>query len=772
MEFDRGPNSILFGVGTVGGVMSSYTKVPRIDRDFIAPSVQLDHRGSVRATVDGNMRLGEFGAVRLNALRDRQKGWRDNDRKDTNAATLAMLFKLSERTTLRADIERSESENTIISNTMGDAVSLWDGTTVANQWGDSLPTEDPQFVPGVPGVRTMHPWGESVFPLWIAGQPDLGLQDWSAGYSSTGTFLPVAPDRSFYPASMQASWQPVPHPDTSRIPVLPDSGWNLSARDALSKPEFDVGTIWLEHRFTDKFEVSISGYRYQDDHRAQNYEGTAFFGTDLNVQLPNGEPNPNLGKRYGDFFASRQTQERTVSEARAQATYRFKSQIAEIPWEQIFTGSVGSQQIEWSARQYNAQIIDDNPDNWAQNMVWTRLYEDNPHAAVALPASIDGIPVAYAPLPFDWFDFDETYDLENAAIVSQTRLWDDRFNLLLGARHDTYDYDRLGFHSGDRSSHSASGESYSAGAIYYFGWLGVFANHATNFDPIGPGRAPKLDGSAHEAADGRGTDYGLRISTEDKNYYMTLSRYTSKSSGRITGSKIGLSRIWQLYYEASGLPVVPENIALNFDDTESLRVDGYEFEIVANPIKGLRLQAGFAKPDSQIVESMAGQRVYFAQNIASWDAAATGTTPEATELRTTLDNAQNLMDQNAAGQTKTGLVDYTANVFVHYTFAEGWLSGFSAGAGVAITGKQYVGNVLDQKRYMDRRTATTLSLAYKTELWDTPTRFAINVDNLFDDEDYIVSSYDGGWLSEGQPIRNGFFFPAPRTIRFTTSMTF
>lgn len=772
LEFDRGPNAILFGVGSVGGVMSSYTKVPRTDVDFLTPTFQADEHGSLRISIDGNMRIGEGSAIRLNALRDRRKGWRENDENDTDAVTLAALVKLSEKTSIRGEFEHSESERTVISNTYSDAVSYWNGETVANTWGEVLDTADPQFTEGAPGVRNMHPWGADNYNLWVAGQSELGLQNWGSGYSSQGTYLPLAPDASFYPAEMKATWQPLPHPDTSNMPVLPSRDWTISAADSVSRPEFDVGSLWLDHRFTDDFEVSLSGYRYEDSNLAQNYESVSFIGTDLNQQLPNGQANPNFGKRYGDFFASRQMQERTVSEVRALAVYRMEGRIGEVPVEQIFSLGGGVQEIKWSARQFNAQVIDDDPDNWSENMVWVRLYEDMPNAAVALPESIDGQAVDYAALPFDWFDFDETYDLRNAAFVSQTRLWDDRMSVILGARHDEYDYERLGVNSDSEASHSADGMSYSAGAVYYLGWLGLFGNYATNFDPIGPGRAPKLNGTAHEAAEGQGVDFGFRVSTSDNNYYATLSRYESQSEGRITGAKIGLSQIWQRYYDATGQDPVDENISLSFDDIESLDVSGYEFEVVANPIEGLRLQAGFAKPDSEIVEAMAGQRVYWASNYDAWNAAAQGVSSEATELRNALTNGQNLLDQNADGKTKVGLVDYTANVFVHYTFRDGAFGGFSVGGGATLVGEQYVGEVLDEARYMDERVSGNLVIAYDTEIGETPARIALNVDNVLDDSDYIATSYDGAWLSGGQPILNGYYFPSPRTARLTFSMDF
>jgi len=57
VEFTRGPNSILFGLGTVGGTLSTYTKIPRFDKTFFSPAVIADDHGSLRFEADGRCRL-------------------------------------------------------------------------------------------------------------------------------------------------------------------------------------------------------------------------------------------------------------------------------------------------------------------------------------------------------------------------------------------------------------------------------------------------------------------------------------------------------------------------------------------------------------------------------------------------------------------------------------------------------------------------------------------------------------------------------------------
>lgn len=769
IEFDRGPNSILFGVGTVGGVLSIYTKLPRFDRTFFSPTVVVDSEGSFRFEGDINYLVNDRLALRLNVLEDHPRGWREDDEDERRAADLAVMYKLTDRTNLRLEVEKSKAKVRIMPDNYGESLSRWDGTTTSPTWGAPPANED--------ATDPIHPWGEERFNVWIAGQPDLGMQDWVQGFRTSGTFLRVAPYPGFYPETITNGTDTI---NTADMPVLPQRDFTLSPSDSLSRPQYENATVWLNHSFNDNLDISLSGFGYWDKNVAQNYEAVTSYQIDINEQLPNGQPNPNFGQIYGDFFLSRQKQERTVAEGRVQVNYHFESEAFGHPWRQLFSISAGDQTIRWKARQYNAQVVPPEGvpnENWAENMVWGRVYANDPNARIQLPDEINGMTVQYAPMPFDWFDFDETFDLQNVAAFSQTRLFDDRLSILLGARRDFYDHRRVGANTGDVVEDDAEGTTYSAGAIYYFGSIGVFANYSENFDPIGPGKSPGLDGRPFEAATGSGFDYGLRFSTGDGRYYATLGRYDTESEGRITNTKIGFGGtdgIWARYYAASGVEPDPENINLTYDDTESLEVKGYEFEITANPTPSLRIQASFGLPESEIVTALPGQRAYFAENLPLWQEAAAGDTPEAAALAEALTNAQNTFAANETGKDRVGLVDYTASLFAMYTItSDSRWQGFSFGGGVSQIGEQYVGEVAGEPVFSSKRLTSQLVLGYRTRLWENPLRLALNIENVHGDEDAIITSYDGTWRDlEGNPVPSGFYLPQPRTFKLTASMTF
>ncbi|HEX2851816.1 MAG TPA: TonB-dependent receptor plug domain-containing protein, partial [Opitutaceae bacterium] len=372
IEADRGPNSILFGVGTVGGVLSTYTKIPRLEKNVTSGTAQFDQYGSYRFELDSNVRLSPKVAVRINAVDDHRWGWRDGDTNHFQALDLAVLYKPLESTSLRVEVEGGKAENTLISTTFPEAVSAWNRTTSSPTWGGTLPS--------TPGVEQMRQWGPAQYNVWVAGHPAIGLQDWFQGYRSGGIFLPAAPYAGWYPTTMINGTQTL---DGSKLPVLPDREFTFGA--GISKPSYQNLTAYLDHSFSRNFDAEVSFYRYTDTQEARNYEGMSYFAYDLNQQLPNGSANPNFNKPFADFFLSQQRQSRAVTEYRVQLNYRFEAKPFGIPLKQRFSVAAGDQKITWYARQRMAQVVNSTSSRAEDRLVWGRLYVDEANTRIDLP---------------------------------------------------------------------------------------------------------------------------------------------------------------------------------------------------------------------------------------------------------------------------------------------------------------------------------------------------------------------------------------------------
>lgn len=775
-EFARGPNSILFGDAQLGGVATTFTKVPQLARDRAQLLLQYDSFDGKRATADVNRALNERFAVRVNALYERAAGWRDNATSRHDAGDLALLYQFTDDTQLRVEGEMGRAKRKIYSTNYFDQASFWDRSTT---YDGTTPIVDPQAA----GVNT---FSGTPYYVFIPAVPEAGYSDWSSFYRTNGTG--VALDTT-------------PRASVPNSPVIPKREFNLGPPDSDAAVRYHSLTAWLDHRFNEHFHGQLSAYTFKDNREAKNTEIFNAYHVDVNTVLPNGQPNPKFGVPFAETSPSQQKQRRWVDELRAFFTYQFRWE--DIGLEQRFSVSGGFRRESFSVKTYNLRQTggpDHNPAlNAPENIVRYRLYWDEPlsYPIGALP-SAPGYTFDYAPV--GWF-YREEKELKYSQITSLTTLWDERISLLLGLRADQVDRDmqnpiysegptQLGPVTGD----SASAVTSSAGFVVYpIKPIGVFFNYSENFAPVTAG-PNKIDGTAFGPTRGRGIDYGLKLTLLDGMIYGTASRYESKQSGRIAGDgKIGIVRgIWTNFGATD-----PALTTIDYRDTEALEASGYEFELVANPTKSLRISAGLAFPETETVDLLPNLKAYYASNIALWESALTdGTAANPTALQSDLDNLRQALANASAGTELNGTHKYTANIYATYEFVDGPLDGLSFGAGAWSRGRQKIGSAdprilygtdtpTEQQRqdaafvyqYAPEYYSVAAHLAYETEIRGYRAKFQINVTNLLDNDDPIYLSYNtyrqGGLPTAPLVQTRGFYnVQDPRKITLTAIFEF
>lgn len=395
VEFTRGPNGILFGLGTVGGTLSTYTKVPRLDKNFISPAVIADSNGSLRFELDYNVAATDQLAIRINALHDKPRGWREGDEGKKQAIDIAALYKLTDRTSLRVEAEGFKSEQSLISSNIADKASGWDGTTASETWG-ALPTGAarttkianagawgdglspfPVYVPTLSGSQRLQLWGQ-----WTndpdPAKPGETIRTYHGGYASTtslpdaGAALNWAPYAGWYPDEIKRPWDAT-YASTAGIPIRPSQEWTYG--HGLGTNDYENLSVFLDHSFNESFDLQLAFFTYDTETTAQNYEATGGAAVDINRQLPDGTPNPNFGERYADFFLARQLQNRSVDELRAQLNYKYSGQLFGQRFDQLLAVSASQRTTKASARQSLAQIVNGAwpATDWAWNMVWGQI---------------------------------------------------------------------------------------------------------------------------------------------------------------------------------------------------------------------------------------------------------------------------------------------------------------------------------------------------------------------------------------------------------------
>ncbi len=106
IDNSSGPNAILFGLGSAGGVVNVTTKRGRLNRDTFGGDFTVDSYNSRRATLDVNkVLIPHTLALRVNGLTERTKRNRANFQNNTDGLQLATTWRVSDKTEVRVEFE-------------------------------------------------------------------------------------------------------------------------------------------------------------------------------------------------------------------------------------------------------------------------------------------------------------------------------------------------------------------------------------------------------------------------------------------------------------------------------------------------------------------------------------------------------------------------------------------------------------------------------------------------------------------------------------------
>jgi hypothetical protein len=349
ITINRGPNSLLFGIGEPGGIIDQGLKSADTRSDFGSVSLRLGERNSMRETFDYNrVLLPDRLAVRLAGVSDKTNyQQRPAYKKDQRfyVAINAVLFENNDSrvlgsTTLRGSFEKGRITGTppnIIPQT--DGLSPWfsvpsySAAELASLNGGTLPSalnwiNDGSFVPKMTvDIRKGSNQGNlanSGRSPWFFNLPityndpqaqvaSIGLADPSVqGVIGRVRWNRLNPRHPLYKAQVDIlSLQPLesmPYTPGYVAPVVQDFNVLDNERMLLSgttnhvEQEFEAPTIALEQiLFDGKAGIELA-YDYQTyTNWSQLPYSTARDNAlfiDLNESLPNAEPNPNVGRPF------------------------------------------------------------------------------------------------------------------------------------------------------------------------------------------------------------------------------------------------------------------------------------------------------------------------------------------------------------------------------------------------------------------------------------------------------------------------------------------
>lgn len=131
-DFGRGPNSILFGNGSLSGVSSATTKRALTNRAAGSAQLSVGSWRNYRATFDVNQPFGEKFAARAAAVWGDSSGWRLKDFEKRKAVFLNTTYRPWRNGELRVEGEYGDNSRQSGFTTLDDRLSGWDGRTVFN----------------------------------------------------------------------------------------------------------------------------------------------------------------------------------------------------------------------------------------------------------------------------------------------------------------------------------------------------------------------------------------------------------------------------------------------------------------------------------------------------------------------------------------------------------------------------------------------------------------------------------------------------------------
>jgi outer membrane receptor for ferric coprogen and ferric-rhodotorulic acid len=793
--FTRGPNAILFGLGNPAGAFVSSTKRAK-NRTETTVEVKTDDRDSFRTTFDHNQVIKkDLLALRYTGLYDRTRGFRTPSESLQRRHFVTARFTPFKKTAIRANYEQG--------NLNMPATRPWPVYDAVSPWlaagGQLLPIfNNTAAKPAGSGISNYTLPGVVSTEFSTAGVQIPSMRWVNAGQST------IADYANGYPAS--SAKRSLLNP--ALYPVFASSHGSVSFR----KTDYKIYSFFLEQQLTrDLFVEAAVNRVFSDIFAVNGFEGgrdTLY--VDVNQQLPTGAPNPNVGKLYTESQSTLIVAPSTSLSKRAMASYELDLSRQPSKWLRylgrhraaVFVEEVRNRGNSTNNGVYNTtplvttgasgQVIN------AANQMFFRYYYDPASGNVGnTGGQFDRYSVVYAnaPLPSpDASGVTPAYinqqgpnmadsTVTTRAVAVQSSFLNNRIILTNGIRRDNQrawravpnDFlalrDARGIFPDPRgynvrtflpnSLRERDGATSTHGAVFHAThWLSFTYNTSNNFQANDSSR--NVYGELLPNPQGKGSDYGLKLTLLDRRLFFDLTYYTNAAKDKIDSVastpagdfKGNLDALWTGIANLTGDQKYNLNpyssINTVWNDSATTSSKGWEFSATANPTPQWRLTVNGSKRSTGTTSARgAAIRQYLAEYLpiikanAQWMAA---TTANAIPVSTRVATIETTLANFSAIQSLPEDIyapSWSVNMIQTYTFAPGSrLAGVSLGGSMNARGKTINGfaetanNVLNpnQPYYAPTNELFGAWITYQRKLlrnrldW----RVQLNVRNLFD----------------------------------------
>lgn len=784
LSLSRGPNSVLAGIGSAGGIINASSKRAVIGKRKHTFSNMVDDDGSIRSQLDVNFKLSENFAVRANLLYERRKTWRDLEHTDSDGVQLAATWRPFKNTEIRGEY---------LYYNQGRLVGL--RYTANDEYLNWVRAGKPAVSPNGSGVLT-----------YPSGTVSLGTNDRITFISNNNSIYNLSRAAKSLARSDAGRTSGIKIDDPSVIPYEAVLGGSTSTSDN----DRNLWTLNLTQKLAERLYLDVGvnqstvGRNVQRPLVAGDYDLHA----DPMAVLPGGAANPYFGEFYVEGPADKSDAVEESTNLRAALTYQWESSkrswLGKHQWLAFWSRS----QIDRDSANYREVNLTPLGSNLthtsAINRIWRRTYLD--FFSDRLPSSYDHNPYAgTAPVGVSLAKFQSSslqvgtvtpgfsrysQELKNevnesAMIAGQSQFLNDRLIVTYGYRRDTLKQD-LALNIVDPVTQEVTGADFAAGthndfsgntrtsgAVFkLFKGLAGYYNKADNFSPQG---FPDFTGGNVGNVKGKGEDYGLKFQTANGKFYAKVGKYETGTTNQATLASTESQWFFQMWEVIEGAfgphaTYLANGAGRNWDTRDTI-AEGYEVELVASPIKGLRLMFNWSQTEGSTQNSAPRMKAYYNENLATFQAnaaksllSATGTVGDnIAKLDTRLFNSGNWSD----GGILKGSYKYRYNFRGHYRFSEGRLKGLDVGLGARFRDKRYITTDL----YGSMNWYTDLSIGYDGIKLGKKVEMSLKLDvsNVFDRYNMIYTSQATG---NGQTLLYDYTFQTPRSIRLTSTFRF
>lgn len=782
IDESRGPNSVLFGLGSAGGIINSTTKQAFFGWASGTVEFAASRFDSFRGTLDVNQPLiADKLAIRVNLLDGAESKSRWYSDSNDKRAHLNAQWRPFSGTTVRLEAERGAIEENIARGwTVEDRISLWDSR--------GRPLRATSTAATAEGIIRLNANAQRI--TWIENSNYFG--------DLRGSLITTVP------AAQQ---------DTMIVDRdLVDYSVNPAGPGAVRNTRFAAYTATVEQQLAQNTYVEVAFNHQRHDYVAYdplNGDANVLYG-DPNANLPATSSttmaNPNAGRYFVETRWYRRSQEEAFNTIRATLSNEFDLER----WGHYRWAVMGEHEKSSFARDIRRETWADNPFGPAgvpealANHVWRRYYvTEGQWDTYRVPTAKDNLitnrtdPVTGRTLSSSWVQFnrnidDDTRDLKTLLLGGQAAYFDRRLIGTFGLRRDevnlanrdtmrdpntrewVVDYDTV-----EHSTDLARTRTY--GAVWHLNPRFSLSYNQSSNNAL-PSNAHRVlpDSTRPDPSAGEGKDFGLGMDLLDgkvyarAGYFTTAGRRETDFRGVINIVTNRNERVLDALVGAGEISAaVADSLRVNtnagYFDRES---EGWEFRVVANPTPNWRIQANYTLTDaieSNIIPEVQG---WANDAISFWSKYNTALVTSssitiAQEIANLRNNLQEQISVDGAGAIGNRRAKF--NVFTRYDFTRGAFRNFYIGGGYRHQSKMLIGrNNAGALQFNDPVDRVDLLLGYRFKFLERHKfRLQLNIENLLNDDDPVIlrRTTDDLYVSR-------FVVSEPLTFRLSAKLDF